>query len=121
MIETEEALDNIEAICAVPGLLGVYVGPSDLALALGAATPAQGRELPGFAPALTAVRAGAEAAGIGAGIHCNTGTDAARALADGFTFASIGSDLDHVVIQASAERQAVIDTRPEAPGSAPSR
>ncbi|MFZ0388033.1 MAG: hypothetical protein WAL22_20385, partial [Solirubrobacteraceae bacterium] len=63
-----------------------------------------------------AVRAAAEAAGIGAGIHCNTGGAAAQALADGFTFASISSDLDHVVIQAGAERQAVLDARPDASG-----
>ena len=121
MIETSAGLANAPAICAAPGVDAVYVGPSDLGLALGAATPAQGRGLPEFAPALTAVRAAAEAAGVGAGIHCNSGGDAAQALADGFTFASIGSDLDHVVIQASAERQAVIDARPEASVSAPNR
>ena len=35
MIETQEGLDNLEAILATPGLGGVYVGPSDLALSLG--------------------------------------------------------------------------------------
>ena len=30
MIETPLGLENVEAICAVPGLDGVYVGPSDL-------------------------------------------------------------------------------------------
>jgi 4-hydroxy-2-oxoheptanedioate aldolase len=34
MIETEEALDNLEAIAAVPGLDGLFVGPSDLSIAL---------------------------------------------------------------------------------------
>lgn len=34
MIETEEALNNLEAIAAVPGLDGLFVGPSDLSIAL---------------------------------------------------------------------------------------
>jgi 4-hydroxy-2-oxoheptanedioate aldolase len=34
MIETQEALDNVEAIAAVPGLDGLFVGPSDLSIAL---------------------------------------------------------------------------------------
>ena len=34
MIETQESLDNVEAIAAVPGLDGLFVGPSDLSIAL---------------------------------------------------------------------------------------
>jgi 4-hydroxy-2-oxoheptanedioate aldolase len=34
MIETQEALNNLEAIAAVPGLDGLFVGPSDLSIAL---------------------------------------------------------------------------------------
>ena len=36
MIETPQAMQNLDAICAVEGLDGVLVGPSDLSLALGA-------------------------------------------------------------------------------------
>ena len=34
-IETPEALDNVEAIAAVPGVDGLFIGPGDLALRLG--------------------------------------------------------------------------------------
>ncbi|MEM1285367.1 MAG: HpcH/HpaI aldolase/citrate lyase family protein [Pseudomonadota bacterium] len=34
-VETKEALDNLEAITAVPGVDGVFVGPSDLSASLG--------------------------------------------------------------------------------------
>jgi 4-hydroxy-2-oxoheptanedioate aldolase len=34
-VETQEALDSIEAIAAVPGVDGIFVGPSDLAASLG--------------------------------------------------------------------------------------
>ena len=35
MIETREALDNVEAIARTPDLSGLYIGPSDLAQSLG--------------------------------------------------------------------------------------
>ena len=35
MIETKEGLANLDAICAIPGLDAVYIGPSDLSFALG--------------------------------------------------------------------------------------
>ena len=34
MIETQQALDSVEHIAAVPGLDGLFVGPSDLSIAL---------------------------------------------------------------------------------------
>jgi 4-hydroxy-2-oxoheptanedioate aldolase len=34
-VETQEALDSIEAIAAVPGVDGIFVGPADLAASLG--------------------------------------------------------------------------------------
>jgi 4-hydroxy-2-oxoheptanedioate aldolase len=39
MIETSQGLANVEEIAATPGLDGVYVGPSDLRMALGSAHP----------------------------------------------------------------------------------
>ena len=35
MVETLGGLANLDAICATPGLDGVYIGPSDLSLAMG--------------------------------------------------------------------------------------
>ena len=35
MIETAQALDNLDAILSVEGLDAIYVGPSDLSLSLG--------------------------------------------------------------------------------------
>ena len=35
MIETREALDNLESIINIEGLSGVYIGPADLSLSLG--------------------------------------------------------------------------------------
>src|ERR671916_44092 len=35
MVETREALERVDEIAATPGLDGIYIGPSDLALSLG--------------------------------------------------------------------------------------
>jgi len=35
MIETVEAVDNLEAILDTPGLDGVYIGPADLSISMG--------------------------------------------------------------------------------------
>jgi 4-hydroxy-2-oxoheptanedioate aldolase len=35
MIETVEALGNVEKIAATEGLTGIYIGPSDLSISMG--------------------------------------------------------------------------------------
>ncbi|HWM02314.1 MAG TPA: aldolase/citrate lyase family protein [Actinophytocola sp.] len=96
MIETPSALSEVDAICATPGLDGVYVGPSDLSLAVGGAYPMDPAVADVFERAVTTVREAARQAGIAAGIHTRDGQSAARRLAEGFTFASIASDLAHL-------------------------
>jgi 4-hydroxy-2-oxoheptanedioate aldolase len=49
-----------------------------------------------FEAAVTRVRESAREAGIAAGIHTPDGATAARRLAEGYTFASIASDLSHL-------------------------
>ena len=49
-----------------------------------------------FEDAVRTVREAAAAAGIAAGIHTPDGATAARRLAQGYTFASIASDLVHL-------------------------
>lgn len=96
MIETPEGLDHVEEICATPGLDGVYVGPSDLRLAVGGAHPLDPAVEPEFAAALDRIQAAAAAAGIAAGIHNPDGATAARRLHAGYTFATVACDLNHL-------------------------
>ena len=35
MIETQQGIDNIDEILSVPGISGIYIGPSDMGLSLG--------------------------------------------------------------------------------------
>jgi 4-hydroxy-2-oxoheptanedioate aldolase len=101
MIETPQGLANVEEICAVDGLDGVYVGPSDLRLAVGGAHPQDPAVHDELEAALTRVRESAASAGIAAGIHTSDGAIAAQRLAEGFTLATVASDLTHLR-QASA-------------------
>jgi 4-hydroxy-2-oxoheptanedioate aldolase len=91
MIETRQALDNLDAICAVDGIDAVYIGPSDLSLSLGC-RPVFDDVDPPVAAAIDHILARAHAHGIKAGVH-NGRTDVARArIAKGFDFVTVSSD-----------------------------
>ncbi|MDI9950903.1 aldolase/citrate lyase family protein [Rhodococcus sp. IEGM 1305] len=106
MIETPQGLANVEEICAVLGLDGVYVGPSDLRLAVGGAHPNDPTVDDEFEAAVARVREAAAAAGIAAGIHTPDGAVAARRLAEGYTFATVASDLTHLKAASAAHLKA---------------
>jgi 4-hydroxy-2-oxoheptanedioate aldolase len=106
MIETAQGLANVEEICAVPGLDGIYVGPSDLRIAVGGAHSADPAVDDVFEAALTRSRIAAANAGIAAGIHTPDGTTAARRLSEGFTFATVASDVVHLKLASAAHLKA---------------
>ena len=91
MIETAQALDNLDAILSVEGLDAIYIGPSDLSLALGC-KPVFDDVEPKVAQAIDHIVERAKAHGVMAGIH-NGRPDVARArAAKGFRFVTLGSD-----------------------------
>ncbi len=91
MIETREALDNLDAILSVEGLDAIYIGPSDLSLALGC-SPQFDDVDPPVAQAIDHIVARARAHGVVAGIH-NGRPDVAKArIAKGFRFVTVGTD-----------------------------
>ena len=91
MIETAQALDNLDAILSVEGLDAVYIGPSDLSISLGC-KPAMDDLEPKVAQAVDHILARAKAHGVVAGIH-NTGPESAlRRIAKGFQFVTVSSD-----------------------------
>ena len=91
MIETAQALDNLDAILSVEGLDAIYIGPSDLSLALGC-TPTFDELDPKAAEAVDHILERANAHGVKAGIH-NGGTEAAlKRIGKGFRFVTVSSD-----------------------------
>jgi 4-hydroxy-2-oxoheptanedioate aldolase len=91
MIETREALDNLEGILAVEGIDGVYVGPSDLGLSLGY-EPTLDPTAPEVLEAITLIAARAKAAGRIAGVHTGSPEMIHRMFAQGYDFASLLTD-----------------------------
>lgn len=105
MIETQEALENLPAILATPGVDAVYVGPADLGLSLGRGSPrdgiyGQGRTLSNSGPSdgedlqpvLDRILNDCSASAKPAGIHAPSGLAAAQFLKSGFAFASVSTD-----------------------------
>lgn len=101
MIETADGLADVEEITATPGLDGVYVGPSDLSLGLGAEVPGDPAVAEEFEAALTRIRRACQESGIIAGIHTSSGGAAAQRLAEGFTLVTVAHDVGHLVTAAS--------------------
>ena len=92
MIETKEALDNLDAILDVPGVDGIYVGPTDLGISLGILPPRLDREEPEILRIYDMLLKQCDKRGLFAGIHCLTGAYVKRAHGMGFTFGTIGND-----------------------------
>jgi 4-hydroxy-2-oxoheptanedioate aldolase len=91
MVETREALDIIDSILAVPGIDGVFIGPSDLSIALsgGQELNPTGAEVE---QALDHALARAKAAGKLAAVYAASGSRAAELARKEFHFISIASD-----------------------------
>ncbi len=94
MIETRPGLERAEEIAATPGLDGIYVGPSDLALSLGLQPTIRLEHEPVLA-ALDTVRAACAAAGITAGVHCLAAEDVPQ-QAGRFAMVTAGGDMLHL-------------------------
>ena len=84
MIETRAGLDDAVAIVATPGVDLVFIGPGDLALAIG-------REA--LEAAIAAIAAAAARARVPCGLFTAT-TDAARRIAEGFAFVIAADDIN---------------------------
>lgn len=92
MIESRQALDNLDAILSVEELKAVYIGPADLSLALGC-TPKFDQEDPVVVEAIEHVVKTAKAKGKRVGIHNATVAYARRMTTLGADFVTVGSDL----------------------------
>mgnify|MGYP000996643356 FL=1 len=96
MIETKEALENLNEILDTPNLDGVYVGPADLSLAIG--------EEPGFdRPEKTKayreilrILEAAKKRNLLAGLHNGSAEYAQKMINIGFNLVTVGSDARYI-------------------------
>lgn len=91
MIETAQALDNLDAILSVEGLDAIYIGPSDLSLSLGC-RPVFDDVDPKAQQAIEHILARAKAHGVVAGIHNGVPRVARARVEMGFRFVTLSSD-----------------------------
>ena len=89
MVETASALDDLDAVLAVEGIDGVYVGPGDLSLSLQLSGPDHRAEL---RDVLSSIIARARGAGVPVGVHAYTGEEAAGYAAEGATIVTVAVD-----------------------------
>ena len=115
MIETQEALDNIDEIMSVPDLDGVYVGPSDLAISFGI-PPAPDPTEPMLLSAFETIAAAAKRHGISPGIHCGSAAHAIRMIEQGYQFVTILNELRLMAWAAKNTVAAVKSGKPD-PGA----
>jgi 4-hydroxy-2-oxoheptanedioate aldolase len=106
MIETQTALDNVEAIAATPGIDALFLGPADLSIALSKGSnvdPMAGevdREL-------DRIIAATSKAGKIMGAYCHSGERAVALAKRGIRFLAVGSDLAFLRAGAAAALKVV--------------
>lgn len=91
MIETQAGLDVVEAIAAVAGVDGLFIGPSDLGIALGLG-PGAAHTHPVLAAAITRIHQACRSAGKVTGIWCATAEMAREMQAQGLQLVVPGHD-----------------------------
>ncbi len=105
MIETQEAVDNLDAILDVPGIDAVYIGPSDLGFSMGL-PPVLDREEQAIMDIYGRILEGTRRRGLGACVHCGSPAYAARMIAMGFNLVTISNDSGLMLNAARAAVQA---------------
>lgn len=110
MIETKEGIANLEEIITTPGLGGVYVGPADLAYALGL-PPRGDTDDPLHLETVKRILDCCKAHKVPAGIHTG-GLDYTRLrLEAGFDFVTLGSDAGFMMQTVTTELAAARGTQ----------
>ena len=103
MIETKEALENLDEILDTPNLDGIYVGPADLSLAI--------NEEPGFDrpentkayKEILRILEAAKKRNLFAGLHNGTAEYAQKMLDKGFNLVTVGSDSRYISAGAKSD------------------
>ena len=91
MIETKEAVENLDSILSVPGLTGIYIGPADMSSSYGLTPKFDVREDPVFSNIKMIVKKARDKGKI-AGIHNGSVKYLKEMIEIGFQFTSLLSD-----------------------------
>jgi 4-hydroxy-2-oxoheptanedioate aldolase len=111
MVETREGLGRVEEIAATPGLDGIYIGPTDLALSLGLPPTSKVTE-PEHAEAVSRIREACRQHGIVSGIQAASGEWAKKHAEAGFDMVTVATD---AALLRDAARRELTTARGERP------
>jgi len=89
MIETVQAVENVEAILSVEGVVTCFIGPADLALSMDTKETGPGTE---HEAAILEVLKVAKKVGRAAGKHCGSAEEVSMRIKQGFQFLALSSD-----------------------------
>ncbi|MBZ0301893.1 MAG: 2,4-dihydroxyhept-2-ene-1,7-dioic acid aldolase [Anaerolineae bacterium] len=103
MIETRQAMDNLDEILSVPGLDAIYIGPNDLHLSLFGVGGSDNEDAE-FLEALDTIFAACRRHDIRIGIHTGSSAYARKMVERGAQFVTLSSD---TALMSAAARQIV--------------
>ena len=104
MIETKEAIENLDEILSVPNLTGVYIGPADMSSSYGLKPKFDVKEDPVFSNIKLIAKKAKEYKKI-AGIHNGTTQYAKEMISIGYQLVTVSSDFRAMISYA----QSVVD------------
>ncbi|MFD0915217.1 HpcH/HpaI aldolase/citrate lyase family protein [Pseudahrensia aquimaris] len=113
MIETEDAVTNIDAILAVDGVDMIYIGPNDLAFNLEGSV---GFPRTKSESAISHILKQAQAQSVPVGIFCADAEEARRRLDAGFAMVTPANDFGHLIRSGTAAVARLLEKK-ESPGS----
>ena len=96
MIETRQAIDNLDDILSVPGVDAVYIGPSDLSFALGL-PPRMDNEDPLHVETVDKILDACKRHGVAAGSHTGGPAFSRRFLDKGFQMITLTADVQSMI------------------------
>jgi 4-hydroxy-2-oxoheptanedioate aldolase len=116
MIETAQAVANLDDILSIPGIDAVYVGPADLSVSLGL-PPASDHDGGPFTEAIEKIVAACKRHGVVPGAHAGNPTTALKRIEQGFRFLEVCADGDAMARSAAADLKAVRGAGAAAPST----
>ena len=118
MVETAEGIEKIDEITSTPGLDGVYIGPTDLALALGL-PPVMDNDEPKHIATVNRILESCKRNKIVPGMHTASSKFTQRYLDQGFQMVMLGADRGFMASFAKAEIGKLTGWTPLTPGAGP--
>ena len=106
MIETKQAIENLDEIVSVPGVDVAYVGPADLSVSLGFPA-APYHEDPAYATPVAKVLEACQRHGVVPGFHGGNTLNAQARIDQGFRFVEVCGDADALVRTAASDLKAM--------------